>query len=152
MRKPGFTLVEILTVSIIIAILVAIIIPVVGSVRRTTVQAQCTANLNYIGQALTIYRQDTGVYPLPNNPLGALANAYPKILPKIPTCPKDPVANNDTYTPYYNYWGYDVSAEPAPLTTLTAAQNVFSKLQPDANAGSLSVIQNCGQWATNIAY
>jgi prepilin-type N-terminal cleavage/methylation domain-containing protein/prepilin-type processing-associated H-X9-DG protein len=57
-RSAAFTLIELLTVIAIIGILAAIIIPVVGSVRRSSQNASCSSNLRQWGQAILLYSVD----------------------------------------------------------------------------------------------
>lgn len=54
----GFTLIELLTVIAIIAILSAILIPVVGRAREAARGSQCTGNLRQWHQAWLIYAAD----------------------------------------------------------------------------------------------
>jgi prepilin-type N-terminal cleavage/methylation domain-containing protein len=62
----GFTLIELLTVIAIIAILAAILIPVVGSVREQARGAVCRSNLRQIGLAIQMYSLDhNGFTPPP---------------------------------------------------------------------------------------
>lgn len=64
MRVRAFTLVELLITLAVLAILVAIIIPTVGSVRDRSLAVQSTANLRQIGQVAALYiTESQGVYP-----------------------------------------------------------------------------------------
>lgn len=54
----AFTLIELLTVIAIIGILAAIVIPTVGSVRKTARSAQAVSNIKQIGMATMLYAQD----------------------------------------------------------------------------------------------
>ena len=56
--KRGFTLVEILTVMGIIAVLAAILFPVVATARRRALHATCLSNLSQIGKAISLYATD----------------------------------------------------------------------------------------------
>jgi prepilin-type N-terminal cleavage/methylation domain-containing protein len=61
--RPGFTMVELLTVIAIIAILAGILFPVFATVRRNVHKATCTTNLHSIAQGLKMYKDDHGAYP-----------------------------------------------------------------------------------------
>lgn len=57
-KRAAFTLIELLTVIAIIGVLAAIIIPVVGAVRRTAQASACTSNLRQIGTAMILHAQE----------------------------------------------------------------------------------------------
>lgn len=59
MRK-GFTLIEMLTVIAIVAVLAAILFPVLSSARGKARQATCLSNLRQVGEAIGLYEQDSG--------------------------------------------------------------------------------------------
>ncbi len=62
----GFTLIELLTVIAVIAILAALLIPVVGQVRAKAQAAECTSNLRQMTAAALLYSsQNKGKLPQP---------------------------------------------------------------------------------------
>lgn len=56
--RRGFTLIELLTVIAIIAILAAILVPVVGKVRASAKKVNCLSNLREIGKQIALYAND----------------------------------------------------------------------------------------------
>ncbi|MEO0511346.1 MAG: prepilin-type N-terminal cleavage/methylation domain-containing protein [Planctomycetota bacterium] len=66
-RRAGFTLIEILAVIGIIALLITILIPVVGTARRSATRATDSAQLRGIVQAFGSFAAgEDGRYPLPS--------------------------------------------------------------------------------------
>jgi prepilin-type N-terminal cleavage/methylation domain-containing protein/prepilin-type processing-associated H-X9-DG protein len=57
-RGPGFTLVELLVVIAVIAILAALLLPVVAKSKEQGKSAACLSNLRQVGIALQVYVQD----------------------------------------------------------------------------------------------
>ena len=63
--KDGFSLIELLATIAVMAILVAIIIPVIGSVRNSAKTTKSLSNLRQIASAMQMYSSDNnGFYPI----------------------------------------------------------------------------------------
>lgn len=62
-RAYGVTLLEILTVIAIVALLIALLIPVIHSSVRRSRETRCISNMRQLVAALLAYRQDYGQFP-----------------------------------------------------------------------------------------
>ncbi len=64
MGKRGFTLIELLVVIAIVAILAAILFPVMTAAKLKANQSKCMNNMHQVGTAITMYAdRNEGVYP-----------------------------------------------------------------------------------------
>jgi general secretion pathway protein G len=135
MRMPGFTLVEIMVVVVILGILASLIVP---RVLGRTDEARAVAakqDVAAVMQALKLYRLDNGRYPTTDQGLQALL-AKPQTQP-VPTnwkqyldkLPKDPWGNG------YYYLNPGVRGEI----------DVFS-LGADGQAGGSGADADIGSW------
>jgi prepilin-type N-terminal cleavage/methylation domain-containing protein len=62
-RRPGFTLVELMTVIAIIVLLVGILIPALSSARKQAKEAATTGLLKSLGYGCELFKGDFGRYP-----------------------------------------------------------------------------------------
>lgn len=76
-RAAAFTLFELLIVTTVIAVLVAILLPVANAVREQARRIVCASNMRQMGMAFVAYRtENDGDYPLvylPANPISTVS-------------------------------------------------------------------------------
>lgn len=71
MRRPGFTLIELLLVIAIIAVLAALLIPMIGYARKASKEAKCHTQLATISAAIARYKDVNGTIPEKHPATGA---------------------------------------------------------------------------------
>ncbi|MGQ9456021.1 MAG: type II secretion system protein [Armatimonadota bacterium] len=103
--QQGFTLIELLVVIAIIAILAAILFPVLSNARKSAWVSGCTSNMKQFMNAVTLYRDDyNGFLPQANNiwfidynkPATLSYNYFDELFPYMKTanvaiCPAKPI-------------------------------------------------------------
>lgn len=62
-RRTGFTLIELLLVIAIIAVLAALLIPMIGYAKRLAKESKCQAQLGTIKASLALFKDANGTYP-----------------------------------------------------------------------------------------
>ena len=101
-RRPrGFTLIELLAVIAIIALLSAILFPVMATVRKNAREGSCMSNMHSMLQALKMYKDDWRVYPDALYGIDYGGGAGTRLFPdyvkdeKVFNCPESPAKMND---------------------------------------------------------
>ena len=81
-REKGFTLIELMVVVLIIAILVAIAVPVFNVARSAAQRRTCQANLRTLDGAVQTYNADNDAWPVS---IAVMVDEYVKTAPQCPT-------------------------------------------------------------------
>lgn len=105
-KESGFTLIELMVVVLIIAILVAIAVPVFSAARESAWRRTCQANLRTIDGAVQTYYASYD--SLPAGFVATVDDTHPLVtggfLKRAPECPKY-VADNPGSNGYYDLTG-----------------------------------------------
>lgn len=78
--RTGFSLVELIVVTAIVAVILAIALPAVQSVRESARRSQCRNNLKQFGLAMQAYHESHRCFPIGNVP-GSNFTAQAQLLP-----------------------------------------------------------------------
>ena len=90
--RPGFTVVELVTVAGVIGLLLALLIPAVMASRRAARKAHCQNNLRQVGIALHLFEERTGTFPPAwYDPLPGLASQFSPHVNLLPGLDEGPL-------------------------------------------------------------
>lgn len=85
--KSGFTLLEILVATAVVAVLIALALPALRGASAAGLRATCMTHLHTLGQAIEMYRgANDGVLPLARFPIDVTAGALdplPALMPHL---------------------------------------------------------------------
>lgn len=124
-KSNAFTIIELLVSTAIIAVLLAILLPALSSVRRSARDQVCRSNLRGIAQTINVYRADHKL----RYPTGWVDLDLPHPWPF--TCPEDPYRKEP---PNYgvNLNSYLWVALPSPAGRPMNASNLVDTLNPQS--------------------
>lgn len=91
MHKRGFTLIELLVVIAIIALLMAILAPVLRKARQQAKDVICRSNLTQVGLAANLYAEDYDLY-IPRGAAGKTRQAWYQLF--MPFLAQRPIGND----------------------------------------------------------
>lgn len=87
-RIRAFTLIELLVVIALIAMLIALLLPVLASAKEAGNRTRCMSNLHQIGVATAVYNQEfAGVFPPYADPRGPLSTYIGTVVHEVYICP-----------------------------------------------------------------
>lgn len=174
-ENTGFTLVELLVVVAIIALLVSILLPSLGSARQMTLRVLCAGNLRQIDLAVNMYLNDyNDTYPFAQDPVSTdpfywlwmgrgwrgfvepyFNTTVNKDNPSVLLCRADQTEKDKYEATSYAY-SMSFYHSPEQIDSMTGTADTYSNTQPsvaqqagDVRSPSAKII--LGEWNSNHA-
>lgn len=154
MRK-AFTLIELLVVVSIIALLIAILLPVLGAARLSAQEAQCAVDQRSLGQAAYTWATDNdGVLPdLGKRPSsGTISNAlYITFTPWKESMEEYGAIRSNWYSPTNDAWNRDDFYDPQP-GDMFYGQLVYGRFYFAGSKPNSTTVLNALVASTTVTY
>lgn len=156
-RGQGFTLVELLVTVGVVALLVGLLVPAVGSARRASLELRCLSNLRQMSLSLHSYMNSNEErFPISSHTTGSLSDPSAWINSMaahgfdgdVRRCPADPAgdqrpcsyATNTYFEPLVAGTDFDpFSGKPLPGGRTTAVTRLVQAPQPDRTFWAVEV-------------
>ncbi len=146
-RKSGFTIIELLVVIAVIAILMAILVPVLEKARESALATKCLGNLSQIGQAISIYANENhGAYPRTTYVPGAPLTKGTSPSASDPFAAGGPQPN-DVTAPLFLL----IRTERLPPVLFTCPYTDVNVFEADSSVNIMSR-SNFTDWKKNLGY
>ena len=155
--RPGFTLIELLVVIAIMGVLAALILPVVGAVKKHQYLYNTQAEMAKLETAIDRYKAAYGFYP-PSNPNGSLTNqlyyeltgttntSLPTDTPVYQVLDGSSSLKAADVTSVFGVGGFMNCSKPASGEDASAARNFLPDLKPN----QMGTIKAGNVWVTNL--
>lgn len=134
-KRLGLTLLELLTVLLIIGLLSALLLAVFSEARKRSYRTVCKSNLRQLVAAVVMYREDYGELP------HAQVLAFPYVKEKsLYACPSDPFRTGSGAGYMGRYWaqvyGYQMAVSYEYVREITRGDDQYTRLVvADTNHG-----------------
>lgn len=146
-RRCGFSLIELLVVIGIIAVLMAILLPMLEKGREQANRLKCANNLRQMGQYLGLYSNENhGAYPRTTYVAGAPLNAGTNADASDPFKAGGPLANDVTAALFLL-----IRAQGVPSSIFVCPYNDVNTFEPD-KAPNLAARSNFTDYRKNLGY
>jgi len=169
----GLSLIELLVVMAVIALLLAIMLPSLGSARCAAMRVKCTHNLRQINMAMNMYLDDSeSKFPCADDPVSTspyywlwmgrgwrsfvepyLAVKIDANHPSVLRCPQDKTAKDKYESTSYSY-SLSFYHSPEQIDAMKSTADTYSSPQPSMPQSSFSVFKPSakiiiGEWLSN---